>query len=81
MENGSFHAELNGFRINSEVRGRRPVLMTLPNSWGLTRQRLRGLCRFLEAVRDNRFRFAWNGGGASGLCSCRQGVPHARTGP
>lgn len=48
MKNGPFDAELNGFKIRCEVRGRGPVLMTLPNSWGLTHQGLRGLYRPLE---------------------------------
>jgi pimeloyl-ACP methyl ester carboxylesterase len=48
LENGSFKAELNGFQIHYEVRGKGPVLMTLPNSWGLTLDGLRGLYRPLE---------------------------------
>jgi pimeloyl-ACP methyl ester carboxylesterase len=48
MKNGSYFAELNGFTIRYELRGRGPVLMTLPNSWGLTHQGLRGLYRPLE---------------------------------
>lgn len=49
LANGSFTAELNGFNIHFEVHGRGPVLMTLPNSWGLTWQGLRALYRPLEA--------------------------------
>ena len=48
LENGSFTAELNGFKIHYEVHGKGPVLMTLPNSWGLTLQGLRGLYRPIE---------------------------------
>ena len=49
LANGSFTAELNGFRIHYEVHGQGPVLMTLPNSWGLTWQGLRAIYRPLEA--------------------------------
>ncbi len=48
LENGSFFAELNGFRIHYEVHGQGPVLMTVPNSWGLSLAGLRGLYRPLE---------------------------------
>lgn len=48
LENGSFTAELNGFNIHYEVRGEGPVLMVVPNSWGLTHQGLRGLLQPLE---------------------------------
>jgi pimeloyl-ACP methyl ester carboxylesterase len=48
IENGSFTAELNGFQIHFEVHGKGPVLMTLPNSWGLSLEGLRGLYRPLE---------------------------------
>ena len=48
LENGSFSAELNGFNIHYEVHGRGPVLMTLPNSWGLNLAGLRALYRPLE---------------------------------
>lgn len=48
LENGSFMAELNGFNIHYEVHGRGPVLMTVPNSWGLTLAGLRALFRPLE---------------------------------
>jgi proline iminopeptidase len=50
LANGSFNAALNGFAIHYEVHGRGPVLMTLPNSWGLTWQGLRALYRPLEAT-------------------------------
>ena len=39
--NGSFTASLNGFQIHYEVHGQGPVLMTLPNSWGLSLEGLR----------------------------------------
>jgi proline iminopeptidase len=48
LENGSFHTDLNGFDIHYEVHGQGPVLMTLPNSWGLSLEGLRGLYRPLE---------------------------------
>ena len=48
LENGSFVAELNGFDIHYEVHGQGPVLMTVPNSWGLTLAGLRALYRPLE---------------------------------
>jgi len=48
LENGSFTAELNGFEIHYEVHGKGPVLMTLPNSWGLSLEGLRALYRPLE---------------------------------
>lgn len=48
LENGSFFAELNGFNIHYEVHGQGPVLMTVPNSWGLTLAGLRALYRPLE---------------------------------
>jgi proline iminopeptidase len=47
-ENGSFTASLNGFRIHYEVHGHGPVLMTLPNSWGLSLEGLRAMYRPLE---------------------------------
>ncbi len=49
LENGSFTATLNGHEIHYEVHGSGPVLMTLPNSWGLTHQGLRALYEPLEA--------------------------------
>ena len=48
LENGSFTAELNGFTIHYEIHGQGPVLMALPNSWGLSLEGLRGLYRPLE---------------------------------
>lgn len=48
LENGSFTADLNGFTIHYEIRGQGPVLMALPNSWGLSIAGLRGLYRPLE---------------------------------
>ncbi len=48
LANGSFAAELNGFRIHYEVHGRGPVLMALTNSWGLSFQALRAMYRPLE---------------------------------
>jgi proline iminopeptidase len=48
LANGSFTAELNGFRIHYEVRGQGPVLMALTNSWGLSLQALRAMYRPLE---------------------------------
>ena len=43
LANGSFTAELNGFRIHYEVHGQGPVLMALTNSWGLSLEALRAL--------------------------------------
>ncbi len=48
LENGSFTTELNGFDIHYEVHGQGPVLMTLPNSWGLSLEGLRAMYRPLE---------------------------------
>jgi proline iminopeptidase len=48
LENGSFTAELNGFEIHYEVHGDGPVLMVLPNSWGLSIAGLRGIYSGLE---------------------------------
>ncbi len=48
LENGSFTANLNGFDIHYEVHGRGPVLMTVPNSWGLSLEALRVLYAPLE---------------------------------
>jgi pimeloyl-ACP methyl ester carboxylesterase len=48
LDNGSFAAELNGFEIHYEVHGRGPVVMGVPNSWGLSLGGLRGLFRGLE---------------------------------
>lgn len=48
LQNGSFTAELNGFRIHYEIHGTGLVLMTVPNAWGLSLEGLRGLYRPLE---------------------------------
>lgn len=48
LENGSFFATLNGFEIHYEVHGSGPVLMALPNSWGLSLEGLRAMYRPLE---------------------------------
>jgi len=48
LANGSFTADLNGFRIHYEVHGQGPVLMALTNSWGLSFQALRAMYRPLE---------------------------------
>ena len=48
LANGSFTADLNGHSIHYEVHGKGPVLMTLPNSWGLTLNGLRAMYRPLE---------------------------------
>ncbi len=48
LENGSFTAELNGFSIHYEIHGQGPVLMALPNSWGLSIEGLRGIFGELE---------------------------------
>jgi len=48
LENGSFTAELNGFRIHYEVHGSGPVLMVLTNSWGFNVGGLRGVLGGLE---------------------------------
>ncbi len=48
LENGSFVVELEGVPIHYEVHGAGPVLMTVPNSWGLTLEGLRALYRPLE---------------------------------
>jgi proline iminopeptidase len=48
LPNGSFTAALNGFQIHYEVHGQGPVLMTVPNSWGLSLEGLRATFRPLE---------------------------------
>jgi proline iminopeptidase len=48
LANGSFTAELNGFRIHYEVHGQGPVLVALTNSWGLSLEALRAMYRPLE---------------------------------
>ncbi len=49
LANGSFSATLNGFDIHFEVHGQGPVLMVVPNSWGLSLAGLRNLFAPLEA--------------------------------
>jgi proline iminopeptidase len=48
LENGSFTMESGGHSIHYEVHGKGPVLMTLPNSWGLSLEGLRSMYRPLE---------------------------------
>ena len=48
LARGSFTAELDGRRIHHEVHGQGPVLMALPNSWGLSHEALRAMYRPLE---------------------------------
>jgi len=48
LENGSFTVELGGFPIHYEVHGSGPVVMTVPNSWGLSLGGLRAFYRPLE---------------------------------
>ena len=48
LASGSFSATLNGFDIHYEVHGQGPVLMVVPNSWGLSLAGLRELFRPLE---------------------------------
>ena len=48
LENGSFAATLGSHEIHYEVHGSGPVLMTVPNSWGLSLEGLRALYRPLE---------------------------------
>ena len=48
LETGSFRADLNGVEIHYEVHGSGPVLMTLPNSWGLSLEGLRSIYKPLE---------------------------------
>ncbi len=48
LENGSFTTELNGCTIHYEIHGIGPVVMTLPNSWGLSLEGLRGMYHPLE---------------------------------
>ena len=48
LENGSFTAELSGHQVHYAVHGSGPVLMTVPNSWGLSLAGLRALYRPLE---------------------------------
>lgn len=48
LATGSFTAELNRVPIHFEVHGTGPVLMTVPNSWGLSLEGLRAMYRPLE---------------------------------
>jgi len=48
LENGSFTADLDGVEIHYEVHGQGPVLMAVPDSWGLDITGLRGLLGGLE---------------------------------
>jgi proline iminopeptidase len=48
LENGSFMMESGPYTIHYEVHGRGPVLMTVPNSWGLSLAGLRSMYRPLE---------------------------------
>lgn len=48
LAEGSFTAQIGGASIHYEVHGGGPVLMTVPNSWGLSLQGLRGMYRPLE---------------------------------
>lgn len=48
LEDGSFMASLNGFDIHYEVHGEGPVLMVVPQSWGLSIAGLRAIYRPLE---------------------------------
>lgn len=48
LKQGSFKVELNGFNIHVEIHGQGPVMMAVPNSWGLNIVGLRGLLRPLE---------------------------------
>ena len=48
LENGSFTATLGSHEIHYEVHGSGPVLMTVPNSWGLSLNGLRALYEPLE---------------------------------
>jgi len=49
LENGSFIARLNDAKIHYEVHGHGPVLMVLPNSWGVNIAPLRAFYRPLES--------------------------------
>ncbi len=48
LANGEFTTRLNGFDIFYAVYGHGPILMAMPNSWGLSHQGLRALYRPLE---------------------------------
>ena len=47
-ENGAFTVNLDGRDLHYEVHGQGPVVMTLPNSWGLSHQGLRAMYRPFE---------------------------------
>ncbi len=49
LPNGSFTAELGQRTLHYEIHGSGPVLMTVPNSWGLTLDGLRAMYRPLES--------------------------------
>ena len=48
LENGSFTAQLHDFDLHYETHGRGPVVMVVPNSWGLDIAGLRGMFAGLE---------------------------------
>jgi proline iminopeptidase len=48
LENGSFTVDLNGFPIHYEIHGQGPVVMVVPDSWGLSLAGLRGLLGAME---------------------------------
>jgi proline iminopeptidase len=48
LENGSFELPFRDRGLHYEVHGTGPVLMTVPNSWGLTLEGLRAMYRPLE---------------------------------
>ena len=76
LANGSFVAELNGFRIHYEVHGQGPVLVALTNSWGLSLEALRAMYRPLEE-RLTLVYFDPRGMGGSGQPSGRESGPRA----
>lgn len=49
LRNGTFTAPLNGARIHYEVHGTGPVMMVLPNAWGINIAPLRTFYRTLES--------------------------------
>ncbi len=49
LKNGTFMAQLNGARIHYEVHGKGPVLMVLPNAWGINIAPLRAFYQPLES--------------------------------
>lgn len=80
LTNGSFVAELNGFPIHYEVHGTGPVLMTVPNSWGLSLEGLRALYRPLESrVTMVYFDPRGMGGSAAVRAESDQGMEAVRT--